>query len=172
MQQLQRLLGVDAIDTFIVSFRDASSTSIASAWQHLEALHKQNTLGKLGVADFSADQLKSILSDTSVRVKPSINQINVSQCCNMPSEMIELAKQHGVELLHNGDCAGKGGEGDFGHSCAFADKSFPDILDSEVLSSLLRKHGVRATVSPQWVIKYHVFVRCRSVVSDKGYVLG
>ncbi|KAI8137708.1 hypothetical protein BJV82DRAFT_335311 [Fennellomyces sp. T-0311] len=151
VQHLQKLLGVDSIDTFIVSFGRSSAASIASAWQYLEALYDQGTLAKLGVADFSDEQLKSILSDSSVRVKPSINQINVGQCCSMPSAMIDLARQHQVELLHNGDCA--------------------DILDSESLTALLQKHHLRATVRPQWVIKYHVFVHCRSIVTDKGYVV-
>ncbi|KAI9472880.1 hypothetical protein BDB00DRAFT_861574 [Zychaea mexicana] len=151
VQHLQKVLGVDAIDTFIVSF-GGRSESITPAWQQLEVLHQRNhTLGKLGVADFSQEQLESILSNPAVTVKPSINQINVGQCCNMPSAMIELAKQHNIELLHNGDRA--------------------DILDIESLSALLRKHNVHATVAPQFVIKYHVFVKCRSVVSDKGYIV-
>ncbi|KAI9246956.1 hypothetical protein BDA99DRAFT_565371 [Phascolomyces articulosus] len=148
VQHLQKLLGVDTIDTFLVSLGEGQ---VSSAWQQLETLHQQNILSKLGVVDFSHEQLESILSDPSIRVKPSINQINVDQCCTMPSAMIDLAKHHHIELLHNGDRA--------------------DILDTESLSILLRKHNIRATVAPQFVIKYHVFVKCRSVVSDKGYVV-
>ncbi|KAG2221897.1 hypothetical protein INT45_012541 [Circinella minor] len=148
VEHLQRLLGVDTIDTFIVSLGEAD---VSSAWKQLELLHQQNILNKLGVADFSQKQLETILSDSSVTVKPSVNQINVGQCCDMPSAMIDLARKHHIELLHNADQA--------------------DILDTESLSALLQKHNIRATVKPQFVIKYHVFVRCRSVVNDKGYVV-
>ena len=104
VQHLQRLLGVDTIDTFIVSLGEAD---VSSAWKQLELLHQQNILNKLGVADFSQEQLESILSNSSITVKPSVNQINVTQCCSMPSAMIDLARKHHVELLHNVDQAGK-----------------------------------------------------------------
>lgn len=46
-----------------------------------------------------------------------------------------------------------------------------DILDTATLSKILQEHNVidtQGTVAPRWVLKYHVFVRCRSIVRDKG----
>lgn len=99
---------MEYIDNFILSIGSATCTApLTQAWKRLETLHQKDTLGKLGVAELTEEQLEKILSDDAITVKPSVNQINVSQCCNMPSSMITLAKKHGVELLHNGDRSGK-----------------------------------------------------------------
>ncbi|KAI7876959.1 hypothetical protein K492DRAFT_210038 [Lichtheimia hyalospora FSU 10163] len=155
LEHLRRLLGVEYIDNFILSIGSATCVApLTQAWKRLETLHQKDTLGKLGVAELTEEQLEKILSDDAITVKPSVNQINVSQCCNMPSSMINLAKKHGVELLHNGDRS--------------------DILDTATLSKILQEHNVidtHGTVAPRWVLKYHVFVQCRSIVRDKGYIV-
>lgn len=95
------------IDTFILSFKNSPTSSLLkTAWKRLEQQRESGRLIRLGVAEFSYEELDAILSDPSITVKPVVNQINVDQCCKMPSQLIELAKRHNVELLHNGDCSG------------------------------------------------------------------
>ncbi|KAL0085757.1 hypothetical protein J3Q64DRAFT_1834358 [Phycomyces blakesleeanus] len=155
VNHLQKLLGVSTIDTFLVSFAgDHSLKNTCQAWSALETYQQQGVIGRLGVSDFSAQNIDEILTNKSIKVKPSINQINVGSCCDMPKETIEHAKRNGIELLHNSDSA--------------------DILSTEELSKLLSSRAVvpkTTTVTPRWVIKYHVFVQCRSVVADKGYIV-
>ncbi|KAL1933446.1 hypothetical protein VTP01DRAFT_7536 [Rhizomucor pusillus] len=155
VSHLQKLLGVQEIDTFILSFKNSPTSSLLkTAWKRLEQQRESGRLIRLGVAEFSYEELDAILSDPSITVKPVVNQINVDQCCKMPSQLIELAKRHNVELLHNGDCS--------------------DFLSSETFTDLLRQNQVvdgTTTVAPRFVLKYHVFVKCRSVVADKGYIV-
>lgn len=117
LKHLQKLLGVQEIDTFILSFKNSPTPSLLkTAWKQLEQHRESGQLVKLGVADFSYEQLDALLSDPSIGVKPVVNQINVSQCCQMPSALIELAKRHNVELLHNGDCSGNWPKSNY-HDC-------------------------------------------------------
>ncbi|KAI9320546.1 hypothetical protein BX666DRAFT_1205866 [Dichotomocladium elegans] len=153
---VKSLLGVEFIDNFILSYTPDAATpaSINNVWNQLERHHQEDVIGKLGVAEFTSEQLERILSDNAVSIKPSVNQINVAQCGSMPPSMLGLAKQHKVELLYNGDR--------------------PDIIDSDTLTALLYRHKVLrgdGHVVPRFVVKYHVFVRCRSVVVNKGYIV-
>ncbi|KAF7732515.1 hypothetical protein EC973_003261 [Apophysomyces ossiformis] len=147
LRHLQKILRVSLVDTFILS-SDVERTK--ALWPLLEAHQNNGSVGKLGLTDFTHADLFDFLHDPNVKIKPKINQITVGQCCNMPTELMGLAKQSGVELLHNGDSA--------------------DILTTAGFSSLLRSHGVidKANVSPLWAVKYHVFENSRSVVTDKG----
>ncbi|KAG0167042.1 hypothetical protein DFQ30_006463 [Apophysomyces sp. BC1015] len=147
--RLQKLLEVASIDTFIIASDDNLGDNMFSAWQVLENYHEQKSIKKLGVSDLTYEKLDDFMK--AVRVKPAINQINVNQWCDIPTKLFDFAKQHEVDLLHNSDKQ--------------------DILSTETLTKLLRCYGVVdgfTNVAPSWVLKYHVFVNNRSVVTDKG----
>lgn len=59
----------------------------------------------LGVTDLSRPDLEEFLKQ--VEIKPKINHIHVGECNNMPLDLIQLAKDKHVELLHNGDCTSR-----------------------------------------------------------------
>ncbi|KAG0193537.1 hypothetical protein DFQ28_004657 [Apophysomyces sp. BC1034] len=103
LEHLKKILRVSLIDTFIVS---ANTETTRAIWPELEAQHSNGSLGKLGLTNFAHEELSGFLRDQDVKVKPKINQVNVGQCCNMPIELIRLAKENNVELLHNGDSGG------------------------------------------------------------------
>lgn len=107
IHHLQQLLDVQSIDTFIVSF-DAkeNDVSIDKAWKDLEAYHEKGAISKLGVSDFDADALTAFLGKKDLKVKPSIDQVHVDHCCSLPQSLIELGKQHNIELTFNGDTTG------------------------------------------------------------------
>ncbi|KAI8368265.1 uncharacterized protein BYT42DRAFT_585981 [Radiomyces spectabilis] len=154
IEHLQKILAVKSIDTFIVSTADQQLEDIKEAWQSLENHVQNGTVKALGVSDYSHAQLEAFLNHEEIKVKPTIDQINVAHCCNLPTDLIDLAKRNQVELLHNGDSL--------------------DMLSDEELTSLFRSHNVidsEKTLKPRWVVKYHVFVKCRSVVADKGYIV-
>ncbi|KAG2209943.1 hypothetical protein INT47_003378 [Mucor saturninus] len=137
---LNKLLDINHIDTLI--------TSNNRYWKSLENLVNLGKVQNLGVTDLSRHDLEDFLNQ--VEIKPKINHIHVGECCHMPLDLIQLAKDKHIELLHNGDCT--------------------TILKTCELTHLLQKYDlVRDEVFiPRWVLKYTVFIRSRNIVTDKG----
>ncbi|KAK5086460.1 hypothetical protein LTR05_003628 [Lithohypha guttulata] len=184
-------LGVQSVDLLIVSFpgvsfdadddgeEEMSEDESASAdsddsqgldaqvksWKVLEDYHSRGIISQLGLSEFSSDRLDKFLPEVSVR--PTVDQINVKDCCVVPKTLIMYAKNNNIELLTHNDCmdilpCGTTrellGPGDGGaHILA----SNPDSPDSEP--------GLKGNIEPQWVIKYTAVVKDRGVVENKGY---
>ncbi|KAF2397772.1 hypothetical protein EJ06DRAFT_544421 [Trichodelitschia bisporula] len=140
------------------------TNSIVQTWNTLETLHDAGTIARLGLSEFGSHRLARLLQ--SVRVRPSVDQINVRDCCVVPKPLIIFAKQEGIELLTHNDCT--------------------DILPPGTLRELLgpekgigilapsgccnnSSDGLRGDVIPQWVVKYTAVVKDRGVVENKGY---
>ena len=178
-------LGVESIDLLIVSYPgisfDADDSgeddfssgdedsraggggvhgmeTMVKTWNVLENLHEKGVIGQLGVSEFGSDRLAKFLPET--KIKPSVDQINVKDCCVVPKPLIVYAKENKIELLTHNDCTdilppgttrellSSGGQG-------------VGILDSEPAFS--------GDVEPQWVIKYTAVVKDRGVIENKGY---
>lgn len=105
IHHLEQLLGVASIDTFVVSFADNESC-VEKTWKDLEAYHHDGRIRKLGVSDFDTARLKALYDNPSLTVKPSLNQVNIENCCSNQKELIELGKQYGIEMTFNVDTAG------------------------------------------------------------------
>lgn len=107
IHHLQQLLDVKSIDTFIVSFdTQDSSECIDKAWKDLETYHEKGVIQKLGLSDFDLLAMTDFLNKKNLKVKPSIDQVHVDQCCSLPQELIKLGKEHGIEITFNGDTTG------------------------------------------------------------------
>lgn len=136
--------------------------SMVQTWQTLEKIKNEGRIAQLGVAEFGCDRLARLLARTNV--KPSVDQINLKDCCVVPKSLIIYAKQQGIQLLTHNDChdilpvgttrelLGPGEQG------AGILASTPDGND-----------GIPGHVEPQWVVKYTAVVRDRGVVENKGY---
>ncbi|KAI7908293.1 uncharacterized protein BX663DRAFT_482488 [Cokeromyces recurvatus] len=153
---IQKLLDVESIDTFIISFdkNDINSEIVKKTWKDLENYHEKGIISRLGVSDFDFQTLSDFIQKEDIRVKPSIDQVHVNQCSSLPQNLIHFAKQHHIDITFNGDTT--------------------EILTSEVLSTVLNQYGVineNTQVKPRWVLKYNVFFKSRSVVADKGYII-
>lgn len=135
------------------------------AWRVLESLHSQGVISQLGVSEFSSERLDKFLPEVTVR--PTVDQINVKDCCVVPKPLIVYAKENHIELLTHADCTdilppgttrellgpGKDGAG------IIAAKA--DAGDEEP--------GLKGDIEPQWVIKYTAVVKNRGVIESKGY---
>lgn len=109
---LHKLLNVTHIDTLIVSD--------TTCWKSLEALVKSSQVKKLGVTDLDHDHLNLFLNHHDIDIPPVINHVHVDECChNMPQDLIQLAKEKKIELLHHSDCTGKSKE-KFLHSLCYS----------------------------------------------------
>lgn len=151
---------VDDIDTMV------------DAWRTLEDLHAKGLIRKLGLAEFGSHRLSRFLRRTSTAattanearkgVRPSVDQINVRDCCVVPKQLILYARQEGIELLTHNDCV--------------------NVLPRGTIRELLGPggagvlavpgqdgDGLRGEVEPQWVVKYTAVVKNRGVIENKGY---
>ena len=184
-------LGVESIDLLIVSYpgisfdadddgeeelsvdEDDSGNSDESqgldaqvkTWRVLESLHEQGTIAQLGLSEFSSERLDKFLPE--VKIRPSVDQINVRDCCVVPKTLIVYAKEHNIQLLTHADCTdilppgttrellGPGGKG------AGILAARPDASNAE--------SGLKGDIEPQWVIKYTAVVKNRGVIENKGY---
>lgn len=172
-------LNVASIDLLIVSFpgilfdadddsdeEDAGKPddfdSIVQTWSTLESLQKEGRIAQLGVAEFGSERLARFLPHT--KVKPSVDQINLKDCCVVPKSLIIYAKQEQIQLLTHNDCndilpVGTTrellGTGDNGAGILASTPESPD--------------GIQGDVEPQWVVKYTAVVKDRGVVENKGY---
>lgn len=136
--------------------------TMIKTWQCLEELHDEGVIGRIGVSEFGTDRLSKFLK--KARVRPSVNQINVRDCCVVPKPLILFAKQEKVELLTHNDCTNilpRGttremlGSGPGGAGVLAGDGDEASGLDGDV--------------EPQWVSKYTAVVKNRGVIESKGY---
>lgn len=195
-------LGVSSIDLLIVSFPgiyfdeeedcpDKLSTrgpveadpepldGQIEAWRTLEALHSDGLVRKLGIAEFGKERLEALLE--KVEVRPSVDQINLRDCCSVPKDLMTLAKSKNVELLVHNDCSnilprgtlrellgpGAGGAGVLAEPAKTGDKR--KSLHGEENGNGDTNEGLQGEVIPQCVVKYTAVVRNRGVVESKGY---
>jgi glutamate--cysteine ligase regulatory subunit len=175
-------LQVKSIDLLIVSFpgilfdadddsdeegSDSSGEddfdSTVQTWRVLESLHEQGIIGQLGVAEFGSERLARFLPH--IQVKPSVDQINLKDCCVVPKSLILYAKQEKIQLLTHNDCNDILPVGTTRELLGPADKGGAGILAAAPDAT----DGIQGHVEPQWVVKYTAVVKDRGVVENKGY---
>lgn len=175
-------LHVDSIDLLIVSFpgilfdadddsddEDAEASgepddfdSMVQTWRVLESLQEQGMIAQLGVAEFGSERLARFLSHT--KVKPSVDQINLKDCCVVPKSLILYAKQEQIQLLTHNDC------NDILPVGTTRELLGPSEKGAGILASAPEANdGIQGDLEPQWVVKYTAVVKDRGVVENKGY---
>ena len=129
-------------------------------WRALEELYAQGVVGQLGLAEFSSERLEKFLPHAAVR--PSVDQINVRDCCVVPKSLILYGRAAKIELLTHNDCTNILPKG-----------TIRELLGSGLkgagLLAIDGKAGLEGDIEPQWVIKYTAVVRDRGVIENKGY---
>ena len=78
-------------------------------WKRLSELRVAGRIGRLGVTEFSKQQLV-ILKNAALAsgaIAPEVDQVNLQDCCVLPKDLIEYAKAEGIELLTHGDSTSK-----------------------------------------------------------------
>lgn len=136
--------------------------SMVQTWRVLESLHEQGMIAQLGVAEFGSERLARFLPHT--QVKPSVDQINLKDCCVVPKSLILYAKQEKIQLLTHNDC------NDILPVGTTRELLGPTEHGSGILASAPQANdGIQGDVEPQWVVKYTAVVKDRGVVENKGY---
>jgi glutamate--cysteine ligase regulatory subunit len=149
-----------------------------SVWKTLEALHDEGTVARLGIAEFGKDRLQALLAQATI--KPSVDQINLRDCCSVPGDLLAFAKSANVELLVHNDSSNilpRGitrellgddplGAGVLSDASKAGDKR-KSLHDEQHLGVAGRP--LSGELKPQWVVKYTAVVKDRGVVESKGY---
>ncbi|PGH08319.1 hypothetical protein AJ79_06006 [Helicocarpus griseus UAMH5409] len=182
-------LRVDSIDLLIVSFPGISfdaddegeeelldgegegndgetapdMDSIVQTWRTLELLQEKGMISQLGLAEFDSERLAKFLPQTKIR--PSVDQINVKDCCVVPKSLILYAKQEGIELLTHNDCTDILPPGTTRDLLSRGEKG-AGILAATATAD---DGGLKGDIEPQWVVKYTAVVKDRGVIENKGY---
>ncbi|MCJ1308821.1 hypothetical protein MMC25_002476 [Agyrium rufum] len=178
-----RELRVPSIDVLIVSFAGISFDAdddededlddsdgsqaeqmddIVGTWQSLESLHAAGIVSQIGLAEFGSERLRKLLP--RVKVRPSVDQINVRDCCVVPKSLILYAKEEKIQLLTHNDCTNILPKGTVRELLGPSEKGAGLLADPKSESK-----GLRGEVEPQWVTKYTAVVRDRGVIENKGY---
>lgn len=176
-----RELHTESIDLLIVSFPGVSFDAddeeenedsqdgeaedldaMIQTWRALEHLHHEGIARQIGLAEFGNERLEKFLP--RAKVKPSVDQINVRDCCVVPKSLILYAKSEKIELLTHNDCTNILPRGTVRELLGSGEKGAGVLADPEAVSE-----GLRGDVEPQWVVKYTAVVRDRGVIEYKGY---
>ncbi|EDV54111.1 glutamate--cysteine ligase regulatory subunit [Drosophila erecta] len=113
-------------------------------YQTLEQYALKQQITQLGIADLDAAALEEL--HKSAQVAPTIAQVNLSTCCVVPAELQEFCTAHDIQLNT--------------HS------------DPELLLPAEQFDGLAPGYTIDWSLRYQVHVRCRGVLTAKGYIVG
>ncbi|KAF2721899.1 hypothetical protein K431DRAFT_293799 [Polychaeton citri CBS 116435] len=159
-----------------------SLQSQIETWRILEKLCEEGLAKKLGLAEFGHERLQNLLEKGDLKVRPSVNQINLRDCCSVPKPLLALGRREKVELLVHNDCSnilpkgtvrellgpGPVGAGVLASGAKTGDKR-KSLHGEGLRNGTLVGEGVKGEVLPQWVVKYTAVIHNRGVVEDKGY---
>ncbi|KAL9126551.1 MAG: hypothetical protein Q9217_004412 [Psora testacea] len=137
---------------------DAMTTS----WRAVEELHEKGIALQVGLSEFGSDRLQKFLPKTKVR--PSVDQISLKDCCVVPKSLAAYAKQESIELLTHNDCTNILPSGTVRELLGTGEKGAGVLIGPDS-----QGEGLKGDIKPQWVIKYTAVVRDRGVIENKGY---
>ncbi|KAM7213863.1 glutamate-cysteine ligase [Rhypophila decipiens] len=134
-----------------------------ATWPAIEDLQRRGLVKKLGIAEFGSEKLDRFLK--RVQIRPSVNQINIKNCCDVPPPLIKLAKEEGIELLVHSDTT------DILSKGTLRELLGPGLQGAGILADpgSETSKGLKGELTPQWVVKYTAVVRDRGVIENKGY---
>ncbi|KAK9376306.1 uncharacterized protein V1513DRAFT_439945 [Lipomyces chichibuensis] len=113
----------------------------------------------VGVSEFSTARLEALIkfSKHMGLALPSINQINIRDCCVLPPSLLALAKENGVKLLAHNDAL----------------NILPEKSMLETVSLLMSENLIRTESkwSWEWLLKITGVVASRGVVCGLGWMV-
>jgi len=124
--------------------------TILPLWEEMERFRDAGIAIQISSCDLDYDRLKTLVE--MVRIRPEVNQVNLTSCCHMPEQLVTYAKEIGVVLHTHGDQ--------------------PIMLPEENIESLIAKlkPDDTRTFSADWIVRYAVVIKCRGVIRAKGYI--
>ncbi|XP_058801610.1 glutamate--cysteine ligase regulatory subunit [Phymastichus coffea] len=149
IDEVCKILNTNAIESLVIVLNkeeneDDILSSIQCLWTVLEEYLNNGKLISIGVSDLDTEKFIQLYN--WAKVKPDIIQINLATCCVVPPALQEFTKQNDIQLLTHSD---------------------PNpILPKESLTDFF---GADSQMS--WAARYQIHLRCRGVLSSKGYLV-
>ncbi|KAK9388312.1 hypothetical protein V1515DRAFT_614887 [Lipomyces mesembrius] len=113
----------------------------------------------VGVSEFSTARLEALIkfSKRMGLALPSINQINIRDCCVLPPSLLALAKENAVKLLAHNDAL----------------NILPEESVRETVSLLMSENltGTESKWSWEWLLKITGVIASRGVVCGLGWMV-
>lgn len=142
VKALMEILNVEYVDNLVLAYHPHKDiNNLKHLWNSLQEFAEKKQICQLGIADLDSEMLQQLCNES--RVAPSIAQINLANCCVVPPELKEYCTQHDIQLLTHGD---------------------PEILIND-------DDFIFPQYSVDWSLRYQVHVRCRGVLTAKGYIV-
>ncbi|XP_030370454.1 glutamate--cysteine ligase regulatory subunit [Scaptodrosophila lebanonensis] len=110
----------------------------------LELYAQQKKITQLGLADLDVEALREL--HKTAKVAPTIAQVNLATCCVVPVDLQDFCTANDIQLNTHGD---------------------PELLLREE-----QFQGLAPGYIIDWSLRYQVHVRCRGVLTAKGYIVG
>ncbi|OAD53714.1 Glutamate--cysteine ligase regulatory subunit [Eufriesea mexicana] len=118
--------------------------SLKHLWTGVEEYVKIGKLSSVGLSDVDTNVFIDLLQWANI--KPNIVQISLATCCVVPPVLQTFAKENDVQLLTHNDPG--------------------QILHQEDLNGIFNAH-----TSLYWITRYQIHLKCRGILSSKGYLV-
>nr|CAI5829203.1 unnamed protein product [Callosobruchus analis] len=145
------ILQVNTINDAVISFKQTQSEDqqdnlpqIQTVWKALQSFVQGGKIRQIGIADLDESTLRQLYD--WAEVKPNIIQINLAACCVVPPTLQAFCKDNDLKLLTHSD-----------PNDVLPKESIQDILDG--------------SLNLKWVLRFLTHLKCRGVLTTKGYVL-
>uniref|UniRef100_A0A0K0DJP6 GCS light chain n=1 Tax=Angiostrongylus cantonensis TaxID=6313 RepID=A0A0K0DJP6_ANGCA len=139
----------------LLVFKDLSDDcwlrKVTPIWSTVESLVKKEVVHSVGVSDLDVDRLR-LLSEAAKESPPTIDHYSIDGCCAVPKELVDYAKSHDIQLLTHNDPRNL-------------------ELDADVIDSVDKITGTGKNLSTKWTARYTIWIRSRSVMAAKGYLV-
>ncbi|CAD5116730.1 DgyrCDS5587 [Dimorphilus gyrociliatus] len=154
IQDVMTELGIKTIETVLVALPEKLFTfeNIENMWTKLEEYVDENKIFSIGFSDLDTDELERLYN--TAKIKPTVNQVNLDSCCEMPTEMVNFAKEHDITLLTHNDPT--------------------DIITNSALQQIIRSESTErdgAGWQATYTTRYSVLIKSRGIIHSKGYLL-
>lgn len=149
VDEVCKALHTDTIESLVIAYSSKESPedllrSLTCLWAGVEEYVKSGKLSSIGLSDVSTNVFIELFNYANI--KPNIMQISLTTCCVVPPALQTFTKENDVQLLTHSDPG--------------------QILPQEKL------HEVFGTsVSLHWVTRYQIHLKCRGILSSKGYLV-
>lgn len=149
LNKVFEILNTDTIESLVIAYSPKNDsedilTSLKSLWRAVEEYVKLGKLSSVGLSDVETNIFIDLFQWANI--KPGIVQVNLATCCVVPPALQEFSKANDIQLLTHSDS--------------------PEILPDDVL-----KEVFDSSVSLHWVIKYQIHLKCRGILTSKGYLV-
>ncbi|KAE9547911.1 hypothetical protein FO519_008880 [Halicephalobus sp. NKZ332] len=154
-------LKVENIEQLILDFPHPEDDEVDQAWldkilpiwKDLEKLVQSGKVVSIGVSDFNIKALQMLVD--AAETKPCVNHYNIDGCCVVPPDLQKYAQENDIQLLTHND-----------------PHPFPLREVFQTICTLNKSAPVcRERFIPTWAARYTVWIRRRSIMAAKGYIV-